>query len=91
MLLFSLSTIFLCAVIGMVHPFKILSQNYFRLASEAVILTVMDLFLIVSDPSLSGEAKSYLGIAMVLIVSLYFAIFIGSLVITSISHGIRYV
>ena len=53
-LLMALSTIFVIAIIGMHHPFKILRQNYMQMASEIVILITIDLLLFSStdiDPN----------------------------------------
>ena len=86
-----LSTVFLAAVVGMIHPFQILPENYKSLASEGVILVVMDLFLIVSNPALPAKVKAYLGYVIVLIVSSFFAVFIGALFYSSISLCIRYI
>ena len=58
MMLFILSTIGICAVLGSVHAFTILPENYLSLGREAMILLVLDLFLVVSDPSLSVSVQS---------------------------------
>ena len=52
--LFMFMTIAICAVLGIAKPFKILPQNYDMLRSEAFVIAVMDLFLVVSDPTLTG-------------------------------------
>ena len=84
-LLFLLSTFFICAVLGAALPFKIMRQNYYSLATEGIIIVVMDLFLVVSDPSLTGKVQKYIGITIVLIVSTYLAIFLISQIYLSIS------
>ena len=88
---FMLYTVFILVVVGTVHPFKILPENYRSLAREAVILAVMDLFLIVSNSALPAKAQSYMGLMIVLIVSMFFAVFVGVLLYSSISTCIRYI
>ena len=88
---FMLYTVFILVVVGTVHPFKILPENYQSLASEAVILAVMDLFLIVSNSAIPAKAQSYMGLMIVLIVSMFFAVFVGVLLYSSISNCIRYI
>ena len=55
LLVFNLSTVFICAVVGIVHPFKKLSENYQSLACEALILVIMDFYLIVSNPAIPAK------------------------------------
>ena len=52
--LFVLMTIIICTVLGRAKPFKILPSNMVSLRHEGVVIAVMDLFLIVSDPALPG-------------------------------------
>ena len=88
---FLVGTFFISAVLGLVHPFKILPQNYISLATEAIIIVVADLFLVISNPSLTGMTQRYVGYSIVLIVSTYLCIFIISMVYTSVKLGIRYI
>ena len=90
-LLFLVISFFICAVLGAIHPFKVLHQNYKSLVTEAIIIFVMDLFLIVSDPNLAGKHKANVGLTIVIIVALCLIIFITSLLYTSISILIRYI
>ena len=60
-LLVTLSTILIMALLGGAHPFKIVSRNYIGLISEFVIIVIMDLLLFSSDPAIEPESRGYLG------------------------------
>ena len=54
-LIITLCTIAIMALLGNVHPFKVVRRNYTELASEFVIIIVMDLLLFSSDPAIEPD------------------------------------
>ena len=84
-LLLILSSIFICAVLGLAQPILIPKDNYYMIAREAVIIIVADLFLIASDPALTANQKGKFGITIVIIVGLYLAIMISLMAISVVS------
>ena len=48
-----LSSILITSVLGRVHPYKIVKNNYKEIINESVIILIMDLFLFYSDPTIS--------------------------------------
>ena len=64
------STIFIVAVLGMSHPFKRVSLNYWTIMSESVIIWIMDLLLFSSDPLIETHSRIKIGYAMIAILGL---------------------
>ena len=68
------STIFIVAVLGMSHPFKRISLNYWTIMSESVIIWIMDLLLFSSDPMIETSDRKELGYSMIVILAVSLAI-----------------
>lgn len=64
-LVIDLCTIAIMTILGYSHPFKELKRNYNELASETVILIVMDLLMFSSDPSVSVDSRMLIGWAII--------------------------
>ena len=45
-------TVFICAILGLKHPYSNTKMNYVNLAGEMVILSITDMLLVCTDPSL---------------------------------------
>jgi hypothetical protein len=63
----NLSSIGLMAVLGLYRPFSEQSQNYKSMVDEFVIVIVMDLLLISSDPVLDVDMRFEIGWAIIAI------------------------
>lgn len=61
----TLCSIFITAVLGFAHPFKIVANNYKQIGNEFVIILIMDFLLFSSDPSVLPEQRTYIGFLMI--------------------------
>lgn len=68
-----LSTIFVIAILGSAHPYQRVSSNYHHIASESVIIVVMDLLLFSSDPAVTVDDRKKLGFSLIAILGLSIA------------------
>ena len=71
MLLASISTVFVVAIVGMSHPFVNLKRNYYRIASEFVIMAIIDLLLFSTDPLIEPDDKPYIGLTILIFFGVY--------------------
>ena len=60
-----LSSIFITAILGFVHPQRIVKDNYKEIWNESVIIMILDLLLFSSDPSVVPKSRSYIGYTMI--------------------------
>ena len=59
------STIAIIAVLGFAHPFSIVWDNYTKIASESVIIFIMDLLLFSSNPTVDTMLRKIFGFCMI--------------------------
>ena len=71
-------------LLGYVHPFEVVRRNYTEIASESVILIVVDLLMCSSDPAVDLDSRMLIGWAIIGILGLSIAFSQGSLIISSI-------
>ena len=46
------------SILGIVHPYEGISTNHDEVASEAIVIIVLDLLLVATDPTLKPETKN---------------------------------
>ena len=69
----TLCTIAIMALLGNKHPFRVVRRNYHELASEAVIIVVLDLLMFSSDPAVDLVSRMMIGWAIISILGLSIA------------------
>ena len=77
------STVLIVAVLGMAHPFRIVRDNYKMIASESVVIFILDMLLFASDPNTDPEGRSYIGFAIIGALGTYLFFSQGSLLLGS--------
>ena len=82
-LIVSLASIFVATTLGNLHPYRDLRQNYNGIMKEGVILSILDLLLLSSNPTITTESRYMVGIAMIVILGLLILISMGSQMLES--------
>ena len=68
--MFTLSSIYIVSILGTVHPFKEIGQNYTEIASETVVIFTTDLFFCASDPLTDADRKRDIGYSIMGLIGL---------------------
>ena len=76
-----MSTIAIMILLGNAHPFSNVGRNYTTLIAEFVILIIMDLLLISSDPALDLEQRIFFGYGIIGILGLSIIMSQGGLMV----------
>ena len=82
----TLVTIAIMALLGYKHPFQIIRRNHQELASEFVIMVVLDLLMFSSDPAVSLASRMLIGWTIIGILGLSITLSQGSLMISAIKQ-----
>ena len=80
----TLCTIAIMALLGYVHPFSVVRRNYHEIFSESVIIIILDLLMFSSDPNVDVDSRMLIGWAIIVVLGISIAISQGSLIITSV-------
>ena len=70
----TLCTIAIMTLLGNVHVFKVVRRNYTEIASEFVIIIVLDGLMFSSDPTVDGDNRIYIGWGIIGILGLSIAL-----------------
>ena len=80
-LLITQVTIFMISVLGTVHPLQNIRMNYNEMASEAIVIIVLDLLLVATDPTIEPEKKNKVfSLSIISIISLSILISVAKMI-----------